>query len=62
MHTLFVRVGTKIMENKGNVGSKFAWKIPVVKQSAHNADQYNLQCGIHGRVEGAPNYTDAFCM
>ena len=50
------------MENKGNVGSKFAWKIPVVKQSAHNADQYNLQCGIHGRVEGAPNYTDAFCM
>ena len=62
MDTLLVRVETKMMENKGNAGRKFAWEIPVVKLSAHNADGYNLECGIHGRVEGAPKYTDAFCM
>ena len=51
MDTLFVRVETKMMENKGNAGRKFSWEIPVVKLSAHNADGYNLQYGIHGRVE-----------
>ena len=60
--TLFVRVETKMMENKGIAGRKFAWEIPVVKLSAHNADGYNLQCRIHGKVEGAPNIqTDSAC-
>ena len=62
MDTLFVRVETEMLENKGDAGRKFAWEIPVVKLSAHNADGYNLQCRIHGRVKGAPKYTDEFCV
>ena len=62
MDTLFVRVESKMMGNKGIADRKFAWEIPVVKVSAHNADKYNLQCRIHGRVEGAPNIlTDSAC-
>ena len=55
---LFVRVEIEILESEGNAGRKFAWEIPVVKLPAYNTDGYNMQCGIHGRVEGTLEYTD----
>ena len=32
-----MRVETIMLENKGDAGRKFAWVIPVVKLSAHDA-------------------------